>query len=163
MWCFCRENRSSSAQATIWPSRRRAAAASPMVVRPSTYTAPPASRATGRDVSARLLDHLEDARGVPGEAEPLHRRAPGGRAHFHAEGFVSGEATQGLEPFRRGFHEEAIDSLLYHDGVRPLPAGHHRQSHGHVLDRLHEELPVVPGVVRHGEEAYGAGFHRHPP
>ena len=40
MWCFVREKRSSSAQATISPSRSSAAAASPIVVKPRTVTGP---------------------------------------------------------------------------------------------------------------------------
>src|SRR3972149_11945070 len=48
MWCFFREKRASSTAWTSSPFQNRAAAASPMVVRPSTYMCVPSGLVAGQ-------------------------------------------------------------------------------------------------------------------
>src|SRR5262245_40854809 len=110
MWCLWREKRSSSAQATISPSRRSAAELSPIVVSPRTYmSVRPSSGSTDEAPRVELSEARVDS--IRGPLIP----APG---HELGEGVL--EAALRFEPEHRARPRRVREAVAH--VARAIPA-----------------------------------------
>src|SRR5262249_37236448 len=103
--------------------------------------------------SAQPVEHLNPTRRPDADAEPLLHALPAGAAHLLPQPRVIHRPADGLDPFTRRFHKEAVVAGSDQFALNPHWVGHYRQPGRHVLEDLEPALAPAPKIVRQVADA----------